>query len=169
MRYSFIQEPVQHSLGDGVKVFLLVGGIVFFLVILGAAVLYLTNKDLRRDLDTQTTRQATMRTQMKQIEQLRSQYEDDKRQSETLRTSNAMLAEQIGDLLALIPDDTVLSKFETNGTALVYAGTTYDFETLQQNLINAFAGQYVLIEIAAASDENLTMFRLRFATHGVKR
>lgn len=169
MAYSFIPTPEKSPLSAGVKRVWVWAGVFAAVMLTAAAGFYLHNKEIRKTVEMEQSRAHTLALQIRQIEQQYAQYQSDQSRAQKNSTSNQLLADQTADLLELIPDDTLLSEFESNETALLYVGTTQDFEVLQTSLQRAFSGQYELIEIAAATEGNVTMFRLRFAVNGVRK
>lgn len=167
MAYSFIETPPKSPLTSSVKKVWIGGMVLLVLCAVGALLIHLSSKDIQDSIAEAQRMQETLRLQSDQLRRRQAQFEANRLIVQQVATSNQLFAEQVFDLLDLIPDDTTLTRFRIDDTAVVYEGVCRDYQALLRGLKRALGGQYRLIEARHTPDGGRVRFTLKFASNGV--
>lgn len=169
MAYSFIDAAPKSPFSPTVRRVWYTGLVLVFLVAGGAAALHFYSANQQASIAQSREVQHGLRTQLEQLQRQQHDFRSDKQLRERVYTGNQLIVDRIADLLDLIPDDTVLSRFESDGASLLYAGSCSDYKALKRELSRAFSGQYRLVKSQSESRDDRTRFSLRFTTPGERQ
>lgn len=167
MAYSFMETPSKSPLTPGVKKVWLGGVILLGLCTVGALLIHLSNKDIQDSIAEAKRMQETLRLQSDQLRRRQAEFEANRLIVQQVATSNQLFADQVFDLLDLVPDDATLTRVQIDDTGLIYEGACRDYKALLSGLERAFSGQYRLVEARQEPDEGRVRFTLKFKSNGV--
>jgi hypothetical protein len=166
MAYSFIQTAPKSPLSPAVRKVWYAGLLLVFLLAGSAAGLRFYSAKQQAAIANSREVQRGLQIQLEQLQHQQISFKSEKLLRERVYTGNQLIVDRIADLLDLIPDDTVLQRFESDGATLLYSGKCADFKALKRELSRAFSGQYRMVKSHGVPDNALTAFTLRFATPG---
>jgi hypothetical protein len=166
MDYSFIDQVSRNPFSAAVRRVWIGGALLVALLLAAAAVLYLYNKELRSAVVKETKTQEMIALQTDQLRQQQAQFELKRGVRQRSSAEDQLLADQLYDLLDLVPDDATLSRFEYDGSSMLYAGVCSDFNALKEGLQRALSGRYRLMDASHAAEGNVVRFTLRFSAKG---
>jgi Tfp pilus assembly protein PilN len=166
MSYSFIDTRPKSPISSGVRKVWFAGAFLLILLIAAYVILHMYSRDERKGLAQKRTVQETIGLQIEQLKEQMAQYEVEKRLRQQTYTANQLQADQLADLLDLIPDDTTLSRFELDGVSVFFEGVCRDFDTLKTDLTRALSGQYLLSESRQSVADGQRHFTMRFKQIG---
>ena len=166
MDYSFIDQVTKSPVTEAVRRVWIGGASLVALLLAAAAVLHLYNEELRSSVVNETKIQETIALQTAQLQQQQAQFELKQGLRQRSSAEDQLLADQLYDLLALVPDDSTLSRFDYDGTSLLYEGVCNDFVALREGLQRALSGRYRLMDASQSAEEGRTHFILRFSAKG---
>lgn len=167
MAYSFMETPSKSPLTPGVKKVWLGGVILLGLCAAAALFIHLSNRDTEASIAQAKRMQETLVVQSDQLTRRQAQFEADRLFEQRSTTSNQLFADQVFDLLDLVPDDATLTRVQIDDTGLIYEGACRDYKALLSGLERAFSGQYRLVEARQEPDEGRVRFTLKFKSNGV--
>jgi hypothetical protein len=166
MDYSFIDQVSRSPVSEAVRRVWIGGPLLVALLLAAAAVLHLYNNELRAAVVKENKVQETIALQTAQLQQQQAQFELKQGLRQRSSAEDQLLADQLYDLLDLVPDDATLSRFEYDGSSLLYAGVCSDFDALKTGLQRALSGRYRLMESSHAAEGEAVRFTLRFSAKG---
>lgn len=167
MAYSFIETPSKTPLTSGVKKVWFGGIILLALSVAAALFIHMYNLDTQVSIAEEKRMQKTLLLQSEQLARRQAQFETDRLFQLQASTFNQLFADQVFDLLDLIPDDATLTRVQIDDRGLIYEGVCRDYKALRTGLERAFSGQYRLVEARQEPDEGLVRFTLKFGPNGV--
>jgi hypothetical protein len=166
MDYSFIDQVSRNPFSAVVRRVWIGGTLLVALLLAAAAVLHLYNEEQRSAVVKETKTQETIALQTAQLRQQQAQFELKRGLWQQNAAADQLLADQLYDLLDLVPDDATLSRFEYDGSSMLYAGVCSDFNALKEGLQRALSGRYRLMDESHAAEGGATRFTLRFSAKG---
>lgn len=162
MDYSFIDQAAKSPFSAAVRRVWVGGGILVGLLLAASAGLHLVNGELRTSAQKERNAQETIQLQTAQLREQHTQFSQKQELWQQTIATDQLLADQLYDLLDLIPDDAVLTHFAYDEKEILFEGTSRRFSTLKADLERALSGRYVL---ASATFKSGT-FGLRFSVTG---
>ena len=164
MRYSFIETAPKSPFSVPVRRIWIGGTLLVLLLLVVSALLHGYNGRMREELRGEKRTQETLRLQTAQLERQQAELEQQRSERWRITAADQLLADQIFDLLSLIPDDTTLTLFEFDGETILFEGVCRRFEPLHSGLERALAGRYTLLNDTHEMARGETRFSLRFGT-----
>lgn len=166
MAYSFIDTPAKSPFSPAVRKVWLTGVFAVGVMLAVAVGIHLYAAETEAALAKEVKVQETLALQADQLKQQRAQYEMDKVFKQQASTADQLLADQLFDLLDLVPDGATLTRFEFTENALLYAGVCDDYAALKTGMQRAFSGQYRLVESTDEAHGSKTAFQMKFVANG---
>lgn len=166
MSYSFIESKPKTPFPSAVRKVWLFGSIVLIVLMAGVVFAHIKKAQLNKTLQEQRQEQASTEGQTRELRKQMQGYVLVSAMNEQMMTANQLYADQVGDLMGLIPDDTVLHQFERLKNALIFSGVSQDVSAFKTLMIRALSGQYALSlsEVNELDDSN--HFYFYFVTSG---
>lgn len=153
MAYSFFPYEPKTPFSETVRRVWWVGIAVMFFLLVAGGYTYWKKGRTSAAIQTQINQQQTLQQQLLQLQKQLEESSKLHALDEQINTGNRLLQDQMKNLLALVPNDTVLHEFELMEGALLYSGVSADRSTLQTQLAQALSGQYRLI-LSNVNDTN---------------
>ncbi|GEM_PF-6788984 len=144
MPYSFIEPRPKKLFSPAVRRVWTATVLLLAATAAGAYWLHLDNARQRAALAELLEETESVRVQIGQLDRQLETMRERKEEVERIDTGNELLAERVKDLLDLVPDDTVLDRFELGERTLGFSGTTGDFRKLSRRFSEALKGEYLL-------------------------
>jgi hypothetical protein len=166
MAYSFIEPPKRSPFGPTVRRVWIAGGVLLVVTLALAAFIHLQNSDLEAELAKQKEKQRTLSLQNEQLAKRVALHERQMRRLLQVSTANELLADQLFDLLDLVPDDATLQRFERNEKGVLFAGECRNYPALKRQLEQALSGEYRLQNEQKTSEGERVRFTLYFGKKG---
>jgi len=162
MDYSFIDQAAKSPFSPAVRRVWIGGGVLVTLLLAASVTLHLLNTELRMSAQKEQKAQQTILLQTAQLQAQEAQFEQKKGLWQQTIATDQLLADQLYDLLDLIPDDAVLSRFVYEEDTILFEGKCRRFTAMKSGLEQALAGRYTLASASFASGR----FSLRFSAKG---
>lgn len=169
MAYSFIDPPKRSPFGPMVRRVWIAGGVLLAATLALAAFIHLHNSDLEAALAKQKETQRTLSLQNEQLAKRAALHEMQMRRLLQVNTRNELLADQLFDLLDLVPDDATLQRFEQDEKGVLFAGECRNYSALKQQLEQALSGEYRLQNEEHTSTGERVRFILYFGKSGAEQ
>lgn len=169
MAYSFIDPPARPLFDPAVKRVWFAGMLLLAATLVLAAVLHLRSGDFEAALAKQRALKETLTLQNDQLAEELARYDAQTMRMQQASTENELFADQLFDLLDLVPDDATLTRFEMGEGYLLYSGECRNYPELKERLSHALSGQFQLQGETRESVDGKVRFSLRFERTGASR
>ena len=166
MAYNFIDAVSKTPFSGAVRKVWYGGAFLLALLLAASAVVHSMSGGAREALAKEKTVQETLVLQSDQLTRQQAQFEFGKVLRQQTRTANVLMADQLFDLLDLVPDDATLERFEFNETSVIFAGVCRRFDAMRTDMSRALSGQYRIAETTQTAQKGQTRFMLRFTANG---
>ncbi len=159
MAYSFIERRKKPLWPKGLERLWI--GTAVVLALTGVSVLFFRfdAQTVAAQIERRQAEKATLAAQLEQLGVSIASMKEVAEFSRKIATGNELLADQWGDLLDLVPDDTVLERFKWRKDGFVMQGTTSDVKRLEQRFATALSGRYRLASSRASHGRFTMTFR----------